>query len=357
MGLADIVVESLESTQIRQKIGNAGTRIFKASAETKQTNNDGGILGWLWNGATRFIGLIGSEAFKLIGFTLTGLWGLFVSTAQFIYNFNWNITDKEIDNQIAQSWSALSGMFGGALGNLVGYLGCGVLPGAVMFAFNEPLGVHVLKNVSEELAEEFLANVANVTRYAFQSGVQSLLLWAFKNTRKLIKDNTGFVQKMFGAGAADVVKAWGKEGSKPWSFAKAVNDKVESIPNEAVRNFVEEFLEEAWEGCVEAGYVVANSVDSFIAAEKLRKAQALDRPFQNALQLLVLPITQISVLSVVACFQYLNTNFYLRRTTVLDYFYWEINYLSNTINCSPDSLKSRLLIEMGKLKNQIKEGS
>ena len=84
---------------------------------------------------------------------------------------------------------------------------------------------------------------------------------------------------------------------------------------------------------------------------------ALDRPFQNALQLLVLPITQISVLSVVACFQYLNTNFYLRRTTVLDSFYWEINYLSNTINCSPDSLKSRLLIEMGKLKSQIKEGS
>jgi hypothetical protein len=273
MGLADIVVESLESTQIRQKIGNAGTRIFKADAESKQSSDDGGILGWLWNGATRFIGLIGSEAFKLIGFTLTGLWGLFVSTAQFIYNFNWNITDKEIDNQIAQSWSALSGMFGGALGNLVGYLGCGVLPGAVMFAFNEPLGVHVLKNVSEELAEEFLANVANVTRYVFQSGVQSLLLWTFKNTRKLIKDNTGFVQKVFGAGAADVVKAWGKEGSKPWSFAKAVNDKVESIPNEAVRNFVEEFLEEAWEGCIEAGYVVANSVDSFIAAEKLRKAQ------------------------------------------------------------------------------------
>jgi hypothetical protein len=84
---------------------------------------------------------------------------------------------------------------------------------------------------------------------------------------------------------------------------------------------------------------------------------ALDRPFQNALQLLVLPITQISVLSMVACFQYLNTNFYLRRTTVLDSFYWEINYLSNTINCSPDSLKSRLLIEMGKLKSQLKEGS
>jgi hypothetical protein len=186
MGLADIVLETLESQQVRRAVGEDGIRIFNTSSEQQQNDDEGGIVGWLWNGATRFIGLIGSEAFKLIGFTLTGLWGLFVSTAQFIYNFNWNITDKEIDTQIATRWSALSGMFGGALGNLVGYLGCGVLPGAVIFTFNEPLGVHVLENVTEELAEEFLANVANITRYAFQSGVQSLLLWSFKNTRNSI---------------------------------------------------------------------------------------------------------------------------------------------------------------------------
>jgi hypothetical protein len=273
MGLADIAFETLESKEVRQTIGNAGTRVFKASSEEKQTDDNGGILGWLWNGATRFFGLIGSETFKLIGFTLTGLWGLFVSTAQFVWNFNWNISDKEIDTQIANSWTALSGMAGGTLGNLVGYLGCGVLPGAVVFTFNEPLGVHILKNVSEELAEEFLANVANLTRYTFMKATQSLLLWYFKNARKFLKANVDFVERVLGSKSADLIKAWGKEDSKPWSFAKAVNDAVESISNEAVKNFVEEFLEEAWEGCVEAGYVVANSVDSFIASEKLKRSQ------------------------------------------------------------------------------------
>lgn len=272
MGLADIVVDTLESQEIRQTVGQSGLRIFNSSSEQQQSD-EGGVISWLWNGAISFLGLIGDQVFKLIGFTLTGLWGLFVSTAQFIYNFNWNITDKEIDNQIAAKWAALSGMFGGALGNLVGYLGCGVLPGAVIFTFNEPLGVHVLANVTEELGEEFLANVANITRYAFQSGVQSLLLWRFKNTRNFIKSNAAFLQKIFGGNTEKLIKAWGAEGSKPWSFAKTVDDAVESIPNTAVRNFVEEFLEEAWEGCVEAGYVVANSVDSFIASEKLKKAQ------------------------------------------------------------------------------------
>jgi hypothetical protein len=74
MGLADIVINNLESRKVRQTIGNYGIRKFKNSSEIKQTDNDGGFLGWLWNGATRFLGLIGSEAFKLIGFTLTGLW-------------------------------------------------------------------------------------------------------------------------------------------------------------------------------------------------------------------------------------------------------------------------------------------
>ncbi|GAX43446.1 hypothetical protein NIES4075_44590 [Tolypothrix sp. NIES-4075] len=273
MGLAGIAIEALESQEVRQAVGEQGIRIFNSSPEQQQNNDDGGTIGWLWNAATQFLGLIGSEVFKLVGFTLTSLWGLFVSTAQFIYNFNWNITDKEIDTQINTRWAALSGMFGGALGNLVGYLGCGVLPGAVIFTFNEPLGVHVLENVTEELAEEFLANVANITRYTFQSGVQSLLLWQFKNTRNFIKSNAAFLQKVFGGNTEKLIKAWGAEGSKPWSFAKTVDSAVESIPNEAVKNFVEEFLEEAWEGCVEAGYVVANSIDSFIAAEKLKRTQ------------------------------------------------------------------------------------
>jgi hypothetical protein len=69
-----------------------------------------------------------------------------------------------------------------------------------------------------------------------------------------------------------MVKAWGEKDSKPWSFALATEEFVEKIPNTFIRNFVEEFLEESWEGCVEAGYVVANSIDSYLAAEKFKQS-------------------------------------------------------------------------------------
>lgn len=274
MGAADIVRDTLRSEVVRSQIGQNGIRVFKSAFETKDTDEEGNIVGWIWNAGSRLVGLIG-DVFKLVGVSFTTLWSLFVSTVQYIWNFNWNITDTEIEQQIQARWNALSGMLGGTLGNAFGYLACGVLPGAAIVAFNEPMGAYVLKNVAEEMTEEFIANLSNVIRYSFISGVQSLLLWSFRNVRKLIKANINFVKAIFGNDTERIIRAWGEPGSKPWSFAKAMDDAVESIPNTAVRNFVEEFLEEAWEGCVEAGYVVANSLDSYIAQQKLAEQQGI----------------------------------------------------------------------------------
>lgn len=270
MGLADILPSDLDSKSIRSQIGQ---RIFKSAFEDKQITQEGenNIISWIWNSASKLVGFLVSQAGNLISFTLTGLWSLFVSTVQFIWNFDWNMSDQSIDQQIQNYWNNILGMLGGTLGNLFGYLACGVVPAATIAVFNEPLGAYVMKNVSAELAEEFLSNLAGLVKYSFMSGVQALILVGFKNIRKWIKGNSDFFGRVFGANTQKAIEAWGNAGSKPWSFAIAVNNAVESIPNEGIKNFVEEFLEEAWDGCVEAGYVVANSIDSYIAAEKLKK--------------------------------------------------------------------------------------
>lgn len=272
MGAADIVRESLESTAVRSQIGQAGKRIFKNALQEPNKDAEGNILGYTWLTVTRLISQIG-PFLKSSGISVSGLWSLFVSTKEFVWNFNWNMTDQEIDMQIQNSWNALSSMLGGTLGNAFGQLTCGVLPSAYVFTFNEALGAHLLADVSEELAEEFIANLSNVIRYTLMSGVQNLLLLSYKNVRKFIKSNTLLISYVFGENAAKAVQAWGVNGSKPWSFAQAVDDAIESIPNEFLRNFVEEFLEEAWEGCVEAGYIVANGIDSYLAQQKLAQTQ------------------------------------------------------------------------------------
>jgi hypothetical protein len=272
MGAADIIFEALESRVVRSQIGDVGKRIFKASTERKNTNNDGGFLGWLWE-SVRLVGFLLQDAAKLITFSFTALWGLFVSAVQFVWNFDWNLTDKSIDQLIKTKWDALGGMLGGTLGNLVGWLGCGVLPGAVIFSFNEPLGAYILANVAEETVDEFIGNVSQLTTYTLQSTLQTLFLWQYKNVRQFIKNNVGWVTEMFGQSWGEAVLAWGNEGSKPWSFAQKTEERIEKISNVFIKNFIEEFLEESWEGCVEAGYVVANSIDSYLAAEKLKQQQ------------------------------------------------------------------------------------
>ncbi|HIK27956.1 MAG: hypothetical protein N3E45_17115 [Oscillatoriaceae bacterium SKW80] len=268
---ASIATKDLISRKIRAAVANRGVRTFAAIQSAKR-DKDGGILGWLWNAGKIFAGIIG-DVFNLLGIGIATLWGLFVSTAQYLWNFDWQITDKSIDEQIQNSFNSLGGPLGGLLGNAVGYLACGAVPGAVVFVFNKPLGVKILKEVGEEAADEFLGNLTNVVRLTFQKATESLILWGFKNVRKFIKSNVDFFGRIFGARTKDAIRAWGNEGNKPWSFAQAVEDRIEKIPNRFIKAFVEEFLEEAWEGCVEAGYVAANAADAYLASQKLQEEE------------------------------------------------------------------------------------
>jgi hypothetical protein len=199
VGLADIAFEALESETVRNGLAKQGKRVFKSSFEEEQKDDKGGFLGWLWNGAKRLAGFIFDNIGKLLSFSLTTLWGWFTSTLQYIWNFNWNITDKEIDTQIQAKWDALGSMLGGTVGNFIGYLGCGVLPAATIFAFNEPLGAYIMANVTEELAEELLGNLSSLVRYTFISTTETLILSSFKNARKFIKSNPKLVESILGA--------------------------------------------------------------------------------------------------------------------------------------------------------------
>ncbi len=277
MGAADIFIQALESKQIRQAIGDSGKRILKIKFEDRRTltggaeDGGGGALAWLWNQGERLIGFLLEKAAELIKFSFVTLWGLFVSTAQYIWNFDWNASDKSLEQQINARWDALGGLLGGTTGNLFGWIGCGLVPGALMLAVNEPLAAYIIQNVLEEMGEEVLANLAQLTNYMLQSTLQNLIAYSFINARKIIKANVGWVSLIFGDKIGQATLAWGNEGSKPWSFASATEQFTESIPVRALQNYVEEFLEEAWDGCVEAGYVVANSIDGFFALEKLKQ--------------------------------------------------------------------------------------
>lgn len=263
------------SRSARKAIGNNGIRRFARSALEQKQDEGGNIFQKAWNGFGRFTGFLIDGVKAIFGglqFALGTLWGWFVSFSQFIWNFNWNASDEELDKSIVSSFNSLGGTLGGTLGSALGYLACGAVPGAILFAFNEPMGAYVLREVGEEAFDEIAGNVAALIRQTGNLLVKASVTWLYKNIRNLWrKPDSEFKRQLIAKGnmkPEDINKALA-DRNKPWSFALFTENLIESIPNEFLKNFVEELLEEFADSCIEAGYVVTNSMDSYLAMQKL----------------------------------------------------------------------------------------
>ena len=270
-----IALARLASRTVRTSVTSTGVRRFASSAIKSETDDDGNIISKTVNGFSRFGGSllskITSSLFSGFTWTFSAIWGMCVSTFQFLWNFNWNVSDADLDAEIQSSITALGGTLGGTLGNALGYLTCGAIPGALIFTFNEPMGLHVLENVGEEALDEVAGNVANLIKQTFNLFTKYAFNYGYKNVRKLFREpDSKFRQRLISEGhmtKENIDKAV-EERNKPWSFSIAFNNYVDSIPNEFLKNFVEEFVEEFSDACIEAGYVVAGGIDSFLAEQR-----------------------------------------------------------------------------------------
>lgn len=257
-----------DSRTVRANVGERKIKPIQSKDESTSGNNN--FIDWVWNGAKRLGNFICEKVGSFFQWGASIIWGVISSALVSLWNFNWNASDESIDASIKSQWNAIGGQLGGTVGNALGYLGCGFIPSVTVAVFNEPLGALMRKNVGEEFKDEFESNLASLFRTIFNVGMQSVVAWSYQNVRRFIKGNVNFFKKIFGDKAEKIINAWGAKNSKPWSFAIQVEEWVEAIPNEFLRNFVEELLEEAWEGCVEAGYVVANCIEKDFAQNALK---------------------------------------------------------------------------------------
>ena len=289
MGLTLDRAGELISRAARSKVGSTGLRTFVRSKAGKldTSSGPGGILGWLFNAALGFVGWVCKVFWdvvsKLVSWTFTALWGAFCSAVSFIWHFNWNQSDAELDQALQSAWDSFGGQLGGLAGRAAGSL-IALSGGAVLFCFNEALGLHILREVGEEALEELISSAVPVLQ-----SVRNLLgRWLFQNAYKAIRDYMGANPDSFYETDAQLVERQIrgeitqaqretiqkkrdalKSERKPWSFANQFEEWVESFPEGFIRNFVEEFFEEGFETIQELGYVAFQAVDSHIASHKM----------------------------------------------------------------------------------------
>jgi hypothetical protein len=268
-----MILKDLASRKIRSSsTGGQLIRTWNASAVT--TTSNGGFIETVINGAVRFGNFLISAISSAISFSFTKLWGWIVGGVQFIYNFDWQMSDTAIDKQVEGLWNSYGGILGGAAGRTIGWISCGLVPAAAIFTFNQSLGTHLLLEVGEQGIDEMLDAASEVINSGFRLGAQATFLWLYKDVRRALKDPSNiFGQGLRAVLGNNTVDNWGTGES--WTIAKAVEKKIESIPNAFWRNFTEEMLEEGSEACIEAGYAVAGGIDAWLAQQAMQSNSLL----------------------------------------------------------------------------------
>jgi hypothetical protein len=268
-----MVLRNLGSRRIRAN-ATSGNLIRTWSASAITTTSSGGIVQTIFNGAVRFGNFLISAISSAISFSFTKLWGWVVGGVQFIYNFDWQMSDTAIDKQVEGLWNSFGGILGGAVGRSIGWISCGLVPSAAIFTFNQSLGTHLLLEVGEQAIDEMLDAASEVINIGFRLGAQATFLWLYKDVRRALKDpNNVFGQGLRAVLGNQTIDNWGTGES--WTIAKAVEKRIEAIPNVFWRNFTEEMLEEGSEACIEAGYAVASGIDAFLAQQAMQNVGVL----------------------------------------------------------------------------------
>ena len=235
------------------------------ASSIKSGNLAKGFLDWLGD---KIGGFIRSINFKKI-------WEWVVNGFTFLYNFNWQQTDEEINEQIKQTWLSVEQRMFGILGRSLGYLVCGAVPGALVATFNAPMAAFLMKELGEEFIDDMLGELGAFFQMAGRAAMQSMFLKAFSSVRNLIKKANkipGIRQALGKLGVSNTaIDNWGEEKGKKWSFASAVEERIENIKNERLRENIEEFMEEFGDACIEAGYVIANGLDEYLGLDGVNK--------------------------------------------------------------------------------------
>lgn len=233
------------------------------------------FVGGVFKGVVKFLGFILGGIITLIKgpfqWTYSTIAGWIIGVGEFLVNFDWNITDETIDANLKGIKNNIIGTAGSTVGNALGNTSCGVLPGMTLVVVNEEMARYVNAAVREEVADEIMANLAQMV----QVSVTGLTSAAFQYFYK--KKGRRFVQQFLTENpiGEEIGDFLGYDPKKPFIISEAIEEKLESIPNEDLRNFVTNAYEEFWDGCKESFYVLANAMDSYrVEQQALAKGES-----------------------------------------------------------------------------------
>lgn len=239
---------------IRGGTGQLVPRKISKLTKLGKDQQPSGVTQWFWDGAKRLTGFI-QGGFKSLGLNASKVWQGLLNIGMKVWTFNWNASDAELEQMIKSQNLALASAAGGAFGATLGWavsiaVGygisflCPVIGGAL-------LARYIAGQVTKEALEELAPQYSNLLKQAAGTLVNNATIFGYMKARKVFR----FLPQ--GTGGPDM------------SFAARTERAIEAIPNEYVRAFVEEAVDEFADAFMEGGFIIANEIDNAYAQHKL----------------------------------------------------------------------------------------
>ncbi|MDF2213158.1 hypothetical protein L1F28_31680 [Arthrospira platensis NCB002] len=297
---------SLSSRQTRSSIGRNGVRQVNLAQRTSTQEMGwfgklwakitGKVVewgksfgGWLWEGITKFLS---NFSFEKVARFITSNWDSF-------WNFNWNISDEQIDKNMMNIANQFISTTAGFLGNMAGKLVCGVLPTIGIAFINKAAAMHIALSKGPEMLMEVSTAFGAYVKQSFNMAMKAIAWQLFKHGRRVVKmflDKspstlaTAIVSMV--PGGKGTIEKWGDEKGEEWSFGKQKRDAREKLPEKYDGNIntiwnqdsSEEFWDEFSDNCKEAIILVAQGLDEYIALQRIeenRQQQLVNAVVEN----------------------------------------------------------------------------
>jgi hypothetical protein len=279
---------SLLSETVRRANENRwGTRVINLVGSLTDVNADdgegGGLLQRIWGGLTKLAGFASSVVFGDKEISFSAIWGWITNKLQELWYFDWNQSDEELKQSIQSYNIQIASTWGGVVGQGLGYVASiGLGAGVSLFIpviGGKALAASILASSGKEALEELAGSIWAAIGITVNATIAKTLLGAYINFRSWLKNQPKEVLgKWLPDKAVNWIKnEWGNKDAPELSFASIVDAKVEQIKNPITRAFVEELLEESWDGFVEGGYMVTGEMDAALARYRAASQQERSR--------------------------------------------------------------------------------
>ncbi|MBD2465768.1 hypothetical protein H6G89_32790 [Oscillatoria sp. FACHB-1407] len=257
-GAINLTRNQFSSRIVRELVGERTIDIFTSLTQSEGQGEGGGIVGVVSFLGSRLVGFLTKAVFGALRWLLRNIWDVVVTLYFEVINFDWNQTDAAIQAQIHSNNVEIAGALGQLSGTGLVWLASIGVATALTVKFPVLAGEVALR-LAEEGGEEIRSQLSNFLTVTRNSVTRSVVLGTFLTARRM---------RAFGLSPVTQQK-------QPWTIAEAVEEKVESIPVDTIRAFVENFLESVQDAIIEVGYVVSYALDDYYSANRMANQSLL----------------------------------------------------------------------------------